>query len=84
MSRIESGPIQFGDDWPGLFLRGDDCFHYASHLRRVLETVNGIDNLIPKALLRSLLDDLESTNIHNRSTDSVPIELLKPAEECAR
>lgn len=23
MSRPETGPMQFGDDWPGLFLRGD-------------------------------------------------------------
>lgn len=21
--RVESGPIQFGDDWPGTFIRGD-------------------------------------------------------------
>jgi len=23
--RIESGPIQFNDDWPGYFLRGDNA-----------------------------------------------------------
>jgi hypothetical protein len=23
--RVETGPVQFGDDWPGLFIRGDDC-----------------------------------------------------------
>lgn len=23
--RVESGPVQIGDDWPGLFLRGDDA-----------------------------------------------------------
>jgi len=25
MTRMESGPIQFGDDWPGVFLRGDNA-----------------------------------------------------------
>ncbi len=23
--RIETGAIRFGDDWPGLFIRGDNC-----------------------------------------------------------
>lgn len=23
--RVETGAIQFGDDWPGLFVRGDGC-----------------------------------------------------------
>ncbi len=27
--RIESGAVQFGNDWPGLFLRGDDAFGIA-------------------------------------------------------
>jgi len=26
--RIETGVVQFGDDWPGVFIRGDDCFGY--------------------------------------------------------
>jgi hypothetical protein len=28
-SRVETGAIQFGDDWPGLFLRGDECIQLA-------------------------------------------------------
>jgi hypothetical protein len=23
--RVETGALRFGDDWPGLFIRGDDC-----------------------------------------------------------
>ena len=23
--RIETGPLQFGDDWPGVFIRCDNC-----------------------------------------------------------
>lgn len=26
IERMESGPIQFGEDWPGYFLRGDRAF----------------------------------------------------------
>lgn len=31
-TRIEVDPVQFGEDWPGLFIRGDNCFH----LREIL------------------------------------------------
>ncbi len=27
--RVETGPIQFGDDWPGIFLRGDTALYFA-------------------------------------------------------
>lgn len=30
--RVESGPVQFGEDWPGVFLRGDDAVMVASTL----------------------------------------------------
>lgn len=33
--RVETGPVQFGDDWPGYFFRGDD----AARLRHTLEVV---------------------------------------------
>jgi len=23
--RVETGAVKFGDDWPGIFIRGDDC-----------------------------------------------------------
>lgn len=29
MSRVETGPVQFEDDWPGVFIRGDNAFFYA-------------------------------------------------------
>jgi len=25
LDRVETGPVQFGDDWPGYFIRGDNC-----------------------------------------------------------
>lgn len=27
MSRVETGPVRFGDDWAGLFIRGDNAMH---------------------------------------------------------
>lgn len=29
MTRMESGPISFGDDWPGMFVRGDEAAELA-------------------------------------------------------
>lgn len=29
MERMENGSVQFGDDWPGVFLRGDSALWYA-------------------------------------------------------
>lgn len=27
--RVETGVVQFGEDWPGVFIRGDNAGHYA-------------------------------------------------------
>jgi hypothetical protein len=27
--RVETGAVQFGDDWPGVFIRGDHALYYA-------------------------------------------------------
>jgi hypothetical protein len=62
--RVESGPIMFGDDWPGLFLRGDDCFRYTFALREVILDKPDI-GLITKHVLLGLLDELESSNAKN-------------------
>ena len=40
--RVETGAVQFGDDWPGLFIRGDNCIP----LRFALEGLKSeVDNL---------------------------------------
>jgi hypothetical protein len=28
MSRVETGPVRIGDDWAGIFIRGDDAAGY--------------------------------------------------------
>jgi len=35
--RVETGNVQFGDDWMGLFLRGDTCAGFLMDLQTVLE-----------------------------------------------
>jgi len=61
--RVESGPIMFGEDWPGLFLRGDDCFRFTFALREA--TLDLKLGLITRSVLMGLLDALESSNAAN-------------------
>lgn len=64
--RLETGPVAFGDDWPGCFIRGDNCAHYAMHLRGVLENIEL--GVIVTSVLRGLLSALESCNLVLRDT----------------
>lgn len=38
-SRPETGPMQFGDDWPGIFIRGDNALFYAHALALALNMI---------------------------------------------
>lgn len=35
--RIETGPTQIGDDWPGVFIRGDNAVAFATILEMFLD-----------------------------------------------
>ena len=38
-NRVESGAVQFGDDWPGLYLRGDDAKFLSMAIDCLLESI---------------------------------------------
>ena len=47
--RVETGAVQFGNDWPGLFIRGDSAFFLAHDISAMLEYFGldkDIDNVI--------------------------------------
>lgn len=54
--RVESGALQFGDDWPGLFIRGDQCLHYLHCIRTALQHDH---DLMTKLTLESLIEMLQ-------------------------
>lgn len=63
--RVETGPTQFGSDWTGLFIRGDDCHHYLQALMWALAELEarGVGpSSIYAAILMGLVNDLQSTN----------------------
>jgi hypothetical protein len=60
-TRTESGPVRIGDDWAGVFIRGDRAFAYALALDAVLEASSGdLDVAIDRLNLRALMDLLTS------------------------
>lgn len=65
--RIETGPVQFGDDWPGVFIRGDNAFAYGMAIEAALMHLNSDD--IHVQMARSQLEGLLSTL---RSSMAVP------------
>lgn len=72
--RVETGPIQFGDDWPGTFIRGDNAFAHAMNLQvaiAALETSGDAATLIfTVAGLKGLLSDLQSSRVSHSATVS--------------
>lgn len=36
-SRVETGSLQIGDDWPGVFIRGDAAAYYSMMIESFLE-----------------------------------------------
>lgn len=59
-TRVESGPIQFGDDWPGTFIRGDTAALYAITLDAYMK---GSRDPISDAIMRGLLQSLTSSRV---------------------
>ncbi len=55
-SRVESGPIQFGSDWPGIFLRGDCALTYGMYLSTALRSLQSGEKPGPISL--HMLQDL--------------------------
>jgi hypothetical protein len=56
--RIETGPVQFGDDWPGVFIRGDNALWFAKCLEVALAELPGYT--MTKSVLYGLASDLRS------------------------
>lgn len=78
--RAETGPMQFGGDWPGTFIRGDNAAMYAIHLERLLELMG--DRTDPEAfyssaVVRGLLSDLQGSR-----EPVTECQKLRPWSEC--
>lgn len=66
--------MQFGNDWPGVFIRGDNAAHYAQALDELL--LNSLDSNL-HLQLTPLLKTLRSAMIPTTNVDK-----LKDYKEC--
>jgi len=82
--RVETGPVQFGSDWVGLFIRGDDCFRFAEALSTYLKAhpPEGCELLqrCSGNYLAGLLEMLRSTDVRRH----VKPQMLKDFEKCVK
>ena len=72
--RVESGVVQFGDDWPGVFIRGDHALGYVGLLRFVMEEISEKEPRRPMVnSLEGLAQLLESCQVsQERDTNRLP------------
>lgn len=63
-TRPETGPMQFGDDWPGVFIRGDNALAYSLSAGRAVEALRQNPNYqIEAAMLAGLMRVLQSCRV---------------------
>lgn len=70
--------MQFGDDWPGVFIRGDNAFGYAAALDRLLQTSDGSE-----AMGRATVEEFKRMLLRCTSSDARSAQRMRPFEECA-
>jgi len=68
--RVETGPVQFGDDWPGYFIRGDNAFAIRMAIASYIVNHN---DWLAKAQLTAFVQDLDECNVNK--------ELVKDLQE---
>ena len=81
--RAETGVMAFGDDWPGLFLRGDVAMGYAMAVEQAYKSLRerGLSEMSLLAIqLRDLASDLRMCAIGEHDEDEV--QRAKSWEEC--
>ncbi len=60
-SRVPTGAIQFNNDWPGLFVRGDTAFALMLELKQILQTLEEQGNRdCHTHLVRSVVNIIEA------------------------
>jgi hypothetical protein len=59
--RVETGPVQFGEDWPGFFIRGDNVFAIRLAIANILVSPNDI---LARMQLRGFMEELDSCNVN--------------------
>lgn len=71
-NRVETGALQINEDWPGVFIRGDNAIYHAMQLRQLLaklEQTGDITDIFAISSVKSLIDTLQSCAIMHAQDD---------------
>lgn len=65
--RVETGPTRFGEDWCGIFIRGDNSSYYEQAIRQIISGESVSINMIILRQLADLLSLSRQTRISANS-----------------
>lgn len=86
--RIETGSVQFGQDWPCVVIRGDNAMWYNMQIEMLLKEVEKTSMKQDYAGVIGTLRDLQSTlsgcNAGPIDKGQSECQFLKPIEECLK
>ena len=68
--RPETGPMQFPDDWPGVFIRGDNALAYSHVLGRAVAALKD-DDAVAALVLQKLAGLLGSCGVPCEAVSAV-------------
>ncbi len=70
--RVETGPVQFNEDWPGVFIRGDNAGWLALCLEQYMTAIEKGEKpgAFDEAALKELLFLLRGSHISNTIDDN--------------
>lgn len=60
--RIETGPVQFNDDWPGFFIRGDNAFALRMAIATILVNHNDV---LARMQLGAYVQELDTCDLNS-------------------
>jgi len=75
-NRPETGPMQFDDDWRGIFIRGDNAMHFINELNVIRITENLSEH--SENRLKWIQEELGRSNHHLKDK----VQMMKPFKEC--
>ena len=52
--RVPTGPLKLGEDWPGIFIRGDEALGMASDMKKLADAIDRGDEAVIKSSPRYL------------------------------
>jgi hypothetical protein len=62
--RLETGAVQLGNDWPGVFIRGDEALGFADMLLRLRQEV-AAPLIVKNSILDELIETLRSCRVRS-------------------